>query len=367
MIDVIKAGALLLLFSACAAFAQIFPEDRDLFVNDYADLLADAQERDLRETLEAFYEARQIEFTVLTIDQMSDYGHQGSIESFATDLFNTWGIGDAQRNDGLLLLVSHLDRELRIEVGAGYGDSLNGPMQRIINKKIVPYFRLDDYPKGISAGVDEVIYQVAGRYPGEYDLSGLGHAINQVKRGFSSIISLFGAWLLILLIPLIPFGRRWYKRWQRNRARRCPVDGSRMHRYLEETEDEKLSTGQQLEERLKSIDHDVWYCDQCDHITIESYPTKPKIYGACGNCNYRTLEGRSLVTAMPSTSQTGQKTITWTCHNCKDVNVEHRVIPMTPPRSASFSSSSSRSSSSSSRSSSRGGGRSSGGGASGKW
>ncbi|MEM9787789.1 MAG: TPM domain-containing protein, partial [Pseudomonadota bacterium] len=272
---------MLLLLSFGTAFAQTFPEDRDFFVNDYADLLNVQQETALRQTLEEFYQARDIEFTVLTINRMSDYGHVGAIEPFATDLFNVWGIGDAQRNDGLLLLVSRLDRELRIEVGAGYGDSLNGPMQRIINKQIVPYFRLDDYPAGIAAGVDEIIYQVAGRYPGEYDYSWARHAATRVLRGFTNVVSLLGAWLFLLIIPAIPFGLRGYKRWQRNHARKCPNDGSRMRRYLEETEDAVLTPGQQLEERLKSIDHDVWFCDTCDHITIESYPTKQKTYGAC--------------------------------------------------------------------------------------
>ena len=366
MIRQLKAGVILLLLACAPLAAQTVPDDNDFYVNDYANLLTAAQEDELRVILEELFDARAIEFTILTIPRMSDYGHRGAIEPFATAVFNAWGIGDVSRNDGILLLVSHNDREMRIEVGAGYGDTLNGPMQRVIDKKILPYFRLDDYPKGIAAGVDEVIYQVTNRYPGEYDASGIAHAFSQTKRWVTGVIVFFGAWLWLLVIPAIPIARRFYRKWKRNHARKCPNDGSRMRRYIEETEDEALTPGQQTEERLKSIDHDVWYCDDCDHITIESYPTKQKTYGACTNCNYRTLEGRSLVTAMPTITAPGRREITWSCHNCNHETVETKVIPVHQPRVHSSSSSSSPGSSSS-RSRSRGGGRSSGGGASGRW
>ncbi|WP_341367738.1 TPM domain-containing protein [Yoonia sp. BS5-3] len=154
---------MLLLLSLGTAFAQSYPADVDHYINDYANLLNDTEEDSLRATLDELYQETDIEFTVLTIPRMSQYGHDGSIETFATGLFNTWGIGDADRNDGLLLLVSRFDRELRIEVGAGYGDQLNGAMQYVIDKKIVPHFRVDDYPAGIEAGVTEIIYEVTGR------------------------------------------------------------------------------------------------------------------------------------------------------------------------------------------------------------
>jgi uncharacterized protein len=360
------ATALLALCFAQTLAAQTFPTADDLFVNDYADLLDVQQEEDLRATLQELRDERDIEFTVLTISRMSDYGHDGAIEPFATSLFNTWGIGNADRNDGVLLLVVRFDRELRIEVGSGYGTVLNGPMQRIINKQIVPYFKLDAYPEGIKAGVDEVIFQITDRYPGEYDASALTRTVNRGIRIITGVVAFFGAWLGLLIVPAIPIGRRLYQRWQRNHARKCPTDGSRMRRYIEETEDEMLTPGQQMEERLKSIDHDVWFCGQCDHITIESYPTKQKTFGACSNCNHRTLEGRSLITAMPSATAPGRREITWTCHHCNHESVETKVIPVHKPRDTSHASSSSSRSSRSRRGRSSGG-RSSGGGASGRW
>lgn len=341
-----------LCFWVSSAFAQSFPEDTDFYVNDYADLLTDSEEDDLRSVLDELYTERGIEFTVLTINRMSDYGHNGSIESFATSLFNTWGIGDAERNDGLLLLVSHLDRELRIEVGAGYGDTLNDPMGRVIDTKIVPNFRLDEYADGIRSGVEEVIYQVAGALPGTYDATPLQKTWISFKRFITNL----GLWLLAPFAISIPFLVRLVRRIRRNRPRVCPNDGSKMRRYLEETEDDSLSPGQLMEEQLESVDYDVWYCDHCDHVTIEGYRAWTSRYGACRECNFRTVEGDSRVVRSATYSSSGLRETDYSCHHC---NAQYTVTKTIPRKT--------KSSSSSSSGRRRGGGRSSGGGASGRW
>lgn len=346
------AGVLFFSLWVSATLAQDLPEDTDFYVNDYADLLTDGQEQDLRAVLDELYTERGIEFTVLTIARMSDYGHSGSIESFATRLFNAWGIGDADRNDGLLLLVSHLDRELRIEVGEGYGTTMNDPMARVIDTKIVPNFRLDEYADGIRTGVEEVIYQVTGATPGTYDAS----PVQQWWINFKRFITNLGLWLLAPFAALVPFVVRLVRRFKRNRPRTCPNDGSRMRRYLEETEDDSLSPGQLVEEQLESVDYDVWYCERCDHVTIEGYRAWFSRYGACRECSFRTVEGDSRVVKSATYSSSGLRKTDFDCHHC---NAQYTVTKTIPRKTKS------KSSSSSGRS--RGGGRSSGGGASGRW
>ena len=343
------SGALFFCLWAGFASAQTFPEDTDFYVNDYADLLTDAQETNLRAVLDALYTSRDIEFTVLTIRQMSDYGHSGSIESFATSLFNAWGIGDADRNDGLLLLVSHLDRELRIEVGSGYGTTLDAPMARVIDTKIVPNFRLDEYADGITRGVDEIIYQVTGTTSAALDSTALEQRWAGVKRWIANL----GWWLIAPLAALVPLGIQLFRRIKRHRPRKCPNDGNRMRRYLEETEDGSLSAGQLMEEQLASVDYDVWYCDHCDHVTIEGYKAWFSRYGACRECGFRTLEGESRVTRPATRTTTGLRKTDCKCRNCHAEYVVTASIPVI--------------SNSGSSSGGRGGGSSSGGGASGSW
>ena len=82
------------------------PGFREVYVNDYADLLDDNAEARIRGNLIELYDRTGIEMTVLTIESMGTYGYEGTIESFATRLFNTWGIGNATRNDGVHTALS---------------------------------------------------------------------------------------------------------------------------------------------------------------------------------------------------------------------------------------------------------------------
>ncbi|MBB5721324.1 putative membrane protein YgcG [Loktanella ponticola] len=156
---------MLLLFASQAQAQTTYPDYENLYVNDYAGIIPNSWESRLRFKLEALKVARDIDFTILTINRMSDYGHDGAIEPFATGLFNKWGIGDSLRNDGILLLVSRFDRALRIELGSGYGNALDAEMQRIINTTITPAFREDAYYAGIDNGATKIIRAVTGRFP----------------------------------------------------------------------------------------------------------------------------------------------------------------------------------------------------------
>lgn len=324
----------------------------NIYVNDYADLLDNAAERRIRGDIEELYQRTGIELTVLTIGSMRDYGHPGPIEEFATTLFNTWGIGDATRNDGVLILVSHWDRRMRIELGAGYGTTRNGDMQRVIDTAFLPAFRRDAYQEGIERGVDETIREIAGSYPGEYE-------IGTVARGYSWLgrqLERIGEWALGLLA--IPAGgiAIWVRRYLRRRPRPCPDCGTTMLRAGEEADDEHLDGGQRLEEYLRSVDYDVWHCPTCAHMEIKGYRGWFSGHSVCPNCDYRTMHSTSEVLTAATRQSTGTKRITYTCAHCDHSYKELRTIPKI-----------SDSSSSGSGRSSFGGGSSSGGGASGSW
>lgn len=342
--------ATLFFLTASFASAQTYPDYTELYVNDFAYLLSDEEEEVIRSKLKELKAETGIEFTVVIIDQMSDYGHDGAIEPFATGLFNKWGVGDAERHDGVMLLVSRLDRVLRIEVGSGYGDEKNDAMAAIIDEKIVPLFRDDEYEKGINRGVDAIIHDVGGAWPGEFNASFLEKLRNRFSFGLTAI----GDWVFVFYAFIAGLGFRLYRHWKRSKPRICPVDGSKMHRVEELEDDKYLKEGQKLEEKLRSVDYDVWICDQCDHRTIESYKSWLSNYGACRTCNYRTLEADSTILEAATTSSTGLKRVDYHCKHCGDKYHTHVTIPR-------------KSNSSSSSSGGFGGGSSSGGGASGSW
>lgn len=335
---------------ALPAQAQNLPDYTELYVNDFAGLIPDEDAQIIRNKLKELKKARDIEFTVVTINSMTDYGHDGPIEPFATALFNKWGVGNAQRNDGVMMLIALSDRHMRIEVGSGYGLTKNAPMQEITDDVIIPRFKRDAYLDGIHHGVDYVIHEVAGVWPGEYDANTAERLFGGVKRTADRL----GLWLLAILAPLAGVPLMLYRRWKRYHPRLCPVDGSKMELLDEEWDDTRLQDGQIAEERLKSVDYDVWHCQNCNHVTIEAYKSWFSRYGACRSCGFRTVEGVTTIVTPATTSSTGLKRIDYSCHHCNDSWSATHTIPR-------------ESESSSSSGGSFGGGSSSGGGASGSW
>ncbi|WP_347313545.1 TPM domain-containing protein [Defluviimonas sp. SAOS-178_SWC] len=152
-----------LLWSGLAK-AEVYPPYMDAFVSDLAGALDPAAENGLRTMLETLEAETGVEMTVLTIRTRDDYAPSASIEAFATGLFNDWGIGRADRNDGILVLVAVADREMRIALGSAYGQGYDVLAQDIISRFFLPDFRDGDYQRGIVAGTGETIARIARRH-----------------------------------------------------------------------------------------------------------------------------------------------------------------------------------------------------------
>jgi uncharacterized protein len=91
---------------------------------------------------------------VVTIRSLAERGAAGyTIERYAAELFDRWGIGSQARNYGALLLVSRGDRLARIELGADYAGRFDAEAHHIMGQLILPEFRHDRYTEGILAGV----------------------------------------------------------------------------------------------------------------------------------------------------------------------------------------------------------------------
>ena len=149
------------LLAACSvvpipAAAVTFPDKppQDHFYVDEAGLIGAAEGQEIDDIAGALLKEEQVPLIVVTIESLMSHDAAGyTIERYASELFNHWGIGSQRRNYGMLLLVSSGDRKARIELGAGWGHSSNLQAQKVMNDLIVPEFRRDNYSEGILAGV----------------------------------------------------------------------------------------------------------------------------------------------------------------------------------------------------------------------
>jgi uncharacterized protein len=153
--------ALLLSLLPTLAPAQTYPHPSDDTLIDAANLLSPADEAALAERLRAARRATGVHVMLVTFSSRRSLGFESTaLEPFATGLFNKWGIGDAKRNDGVLILVMRDDREMRVELGTGFGSAYDRAAQRVIDKEFLPAFRKGDYSGGIQTGTEAVITHI---------------------------------------------------------------------------------------------------------------------------------------------------------------------------------------------------------------
>jgi uncharacterized protein len=135
------------------------PGDRE-FVRDLAGLLDSGAKEHIQELCDSLLTDKATPIIVITIESMAKHaGRSMRIETFATLLFDQWGIGHAtlggqEWNTGILLLVSRNDRKARIELGGGWGRREDALCRQIMDEHIIPYFKQDQYSEGIVAGVE---------------------------------------------------------------------------------------------------------------------------------------------------------------------------------------------------------------------
>jgi len=141
-------------------FGFVSPGKPAGFVNDYAGILKTETITLLNQRLGNFSKETTGEVVVVTIPKLEGE----TIETYAEKLFQEWGIGKKGKDNGILLLVSVEDREMRMEVGYGY-ESLVTDIDsgRIIREILTPSFQEGKYDEGVIKAVDTIIGLIGGQ------------------------------------------------------------------------------------------------------------------------------------------------------------------------------------------------------------
>ena len=147
---------LALIAGARPALAQDFPPLSGR-VNDGANILSPATEAALTTTLAGFETRTRRQLVVATVPDLGGY----DIADYGYQLGRRWGIGNAQRNDGALLIIAPNERRMTIQVGYGLEPVLTDALSSgIIRNTITPHFRDNDFDGGVTAGVGAIITQL---------------------------------------------------------------------------------------------------------------------------------------------------------------------------------------------------------------
>lgn len=301
------------------------------------------------------------------------------LNTFATELFTTWGIGKAKQDNGFLVLFVLDQKKVKFETGYGLEGVLPDAIcKRIQIQTMIPEFKNGNYDAGMLSGiqrvastirkepvVEEVVKPIAWNeiLPiaiGVYILLALftwvwlGNSIQKIKKnpkfvsnmarykaikseksgimslvalmlpvvGFVAILFFSQALFLVLLIP-IPFTTipaNIYGKLMMLKIRRepipCTVCDGKMHILTEKQEDAHLKLAQQFEEKLHAVDYDVFVCDKCDNQAIFTLD-KPSAYSECPKCKTKAFILKEKRTLVsPTYISSGTQRTTYHCKFC---------------------------------------------------
>lgn len=190
--------SLLFLLSITAA-AQNIPSrpNPPRLVNDYANIIGDRQEQALERKLVIYNDTTSTQICVITVSDLGNY----PVAQYAYEIGEKWGVGNKENNGALILVKPKNDNgkgQVSIQVGYGLEPFVTDAMsKRIIEQKMIPAFKENDYYTGINDAVDMIIALAAGQFAAENeesDDSALGIIVVAISLGFVLlVIALIGS------------------------------------------------------------------------------------------------------------------------------------------------------------------------------
>ncbi|WP_334056615.1 TPM domain-containing protein [Polaribacter sp. P097] len=132
-------------------------------VYDYVNLLSQSQKSNLENKLVRYSDTTSTQIVVAIIN--STEGE--NINYLAANWGEEWGIGDAEKDNGVLILLAKNDRKIAIQVGKGVEYLLTDfQSKRIIERVIIPEFRKGDFYGGLDKGSDYIFKTLQGEFKG---------------------------------------------------------------------------------------------------------------------------------------------------------------------------------------------------------
>lgn len=343
---------------------------RTQYVSNPSDILSAQAVTTLNEMIGKSWRDTSTELVVVAVDKVDDM----SPGEFATELFEKWGIGKSDKDNGILFLISRDDREAHIRTGYGAEGALPDIIaSRILRDKVYPRFREGDFDGGITDGTSAIIAvlndpavrdELMSSQPSDArssDDDDTGEVLFNLYLTFAGLI---GALMLVYVIYMIAVTRRMddTERWNRlnrlwlvyaigafmtlgcgvpafgllvykmHRIRRhrrnCPHCGTRMQLIDEVHDNDYLTPTQDLEEKLDSVDYDVWHCPKCAQTDIYPYLNRTSRYTECPRCHARTMShSERRILRDSTTRREGEGVDIYYCRNCGDHSERRFVIP----------------------------------------
>lgn len=181
-------------------WAQHFPEPKG-WVNDFAEVISEEIENSMNQLIQEVQRKVGVEMSVVTVPDLEYI----SIEEYAVKLFEKWGIGKKEEDNGILLILALKERKVRIEVGYGLeGIFTDQRCGEILDQYVVPFLRDKRYGEGLYSGLYAISAFLASKAGVNLDSDQPFH----IQAPVHEKVSLLS--FIILIIFLITFSFRFF-------------------------------------------------------------------------------------------------------------------------------------------------------------
>ncbi len=189
---------LVLSLAVTLAFAKQIPPrpNPPRLVNDYAGMLSPSEEQALENKLVAYDDSTSTQIAIVTERSLDG----DDIFNYTYQLAESWGIGQGDKNNGILIYVALEDRQIYIQTGYGAEGFLPDAIaKRIIENIIKPAFRDQQYYQGVDRATDAIISYAAGEYTADHNEEG---STADLVIGLIILAFIVGFFLFILIAAI---------------------------------------------------------------------------------------------------------------------------------------------------------------------
>ena len=205
-------------FLPASLFAKVYIPEQTAWVMDSANIIDKNTKSELNSYLESVNRQTGVQIAVFTVKSLENVaGTNATIEEYASDVFEKWGLGQKKEDNGVLLLVCREERKVRIEVGYGLeGVLTDTKCGLIIRNFITPEFKNGDYTKGIQTGIK----LITGYATGNEEIKTKVDSLEEESEPFTVLIP-FAIWCIFLCFIIF----RSISDAKHGRHRRPPTGG----------------------------------------------------------------------------------------------------------------------------------------------
>lgn len=189
---------ILFVYSGIASAAvDLLRPDNHFYCLDQAGMLSKESKSAIINTSQKLQEKTSVQIVVVTVPTI---GKDTVLEDYSLALFRQWGIGDKEKNNGVLLLIAQKERKSRIEVGYGLEGVLpDGKTGRIQDENLLPFFREGKYDAGIINSYNALLKEISQEYNIPYQPAAGGKTDLIPEDQNDNSIS----WPLVILILIV--------------------------------------------------------------------------------------------------------------------------------------------------------------------